>query len=753
MRKIVIVLVLLLIIPISPLSIGNNSQFQAISDSNSKLIFSDYTVIGADNFQNSFSTKTDAITPFFTLIAKTNDGGARPAYLSFLKEYLAEIGINVDIIIQDWPTFIGEIIATRDFDMCYLGLTGASADPDFTGVYNEDGSLNLFGYHTDMDYNATLGTGVNEWYMRQGNLIIPPDSGGRVYHYWAWEQYLMDKILPIVPTHTSYVYSSLWSNLDGYNMADGIKQSWGKMEFTGTHTGQIDNTEIVIADEAWTNLNPLFQKNASSYAISSATMDPLIFFDADKDVHPHLAENYIFMNATTVDIVCRDGIKWQDDPDGLFLDEYFDAEDVYFTLYSWATLSNYPANYNWLKKMEVLDEMTLRLYIDGDPATEANDPFAKVLTFLDQDILPEHYLNQTQLPDGKTPDITDPSWNTFADHCFGTGLFEIGSFTEGVETELDVFADCWWLNASVDKNNMNFVSRFGDFTGGLNTWRIRIIPDQEIVLSEFDAGKIDIIDIGSNQTLMNQYLANSDFELETKITNILNFYGFNMREIRNTPMQSRDPCPFDPTLTIGLAIRKAIAYAIDREEFIRTLTNDTAEIHHHPIYKDLGIWCNPNIIEYNYNLTLAKYYMTLAGFSTGVDSDADGLTDEEEDILGTDPNDTDSDDDGLEDGEEIYDYSTDPLDADSDDDGLEDGEEIDDYSTDPNDADSDDDGYTDGEEVIAGTDPNDPTDHPGEPTTTTTPPTNIIGEGFIIPMLAIIIIIPSIKAIRRRKQQ
>jgi len=82
-----------------------------------------------------------------------------------------------------------------------------------------------------------------------------------------------------------------------------------------------------------------------------------------------------------------------------------------------------------------------------------------------------------------------------------------------------------------------------------------------------------------------------------------------------------------------------------------------------------------------------------------VDSDGDGLTDEEEAALGTDPDDADSDDDGLEDGEEVQTFLTDPLDSDSDGDGLTDGEEVNVHSSDPRDADTDDDGLDDGDEV------------------------------------------------------
>lgn len=59
-----------------------------------------------------------------------------------------------------------------------------------------------------------------------------------------------------------------------------------------------------------------------------------------------------------------------------------------------------------------------------------------------------------------------------------------------------------------------------------------------------------------------------------------------------------------------------------------------------------------------------------------VDSDGDGLTDGEEQFLGTDINSSDSDEDGLPDRDEVEIYKTDPLNPDSDEDGYLDGDEV-----------------------------------------------------------------------------
>ncbi|MEL6342789.1 MAG: redoxin domain-containing protein [Myxococcota bacterium] len=86
------------------------------------------------------------------------------------------------------------------------------------------------------------------------------------------------------------------------------------------------------------------------------------------------------------------------------------------------------------------------------------------------------------------------------------------------------------------------------------------------------------------------------------------------------------------------------------------------------------------------------------------DDDGDGLTNGEEEELGTDPESADSDGDGLSDGDEVNELNTDPLSQDSDTDGISDGDEVL-GGTDPISADSDLDGIGDGVEMDAGSDP------------------------------------------------
>jgi hypothetical protein len=104
-----------------------------------------------------------------------------------------------------------------------------------------------------------------------------------------------------------------------------------------------------------------------------------------------------------------------------------------------------------------------------------------------------------------------------------------------------------------------------------------------------------------------------------------------------------------------------------------------------------------------------------------IDSDGDGLTDEQETALGTDPLLPDSDADGVSDSDENDFYGTDALDPDTDDDGLGDAEELLTYTTNPLLGDTDGDDVSDGEEVAAGSDPLDAGSLPPTPTPIPTP--------------------------------
>jgi len=106
---------------------------------------------------------TDSIDPFFTLVAK----GFTPTQMDILfliKQQLARIGINLDVFWVDMPD--GDTTKIRDYDLTIIEFQDYMMDdPFFADFYSENGTINVSGYETGIDWDEELGTGKNEWYI------------------------------------------------------------------------------------------------------------------------------------------------------------------------------------------------------------------------------------------------------------------------------------------------------------------------------------------------------------------------------------------------------------------------------------------------------------------------------------------------------------------------------------------------------------------------------------------------------------
>jgi len=177
-----------------------------------------------------------------------------------------------------------------------------------------------------------------------------------------------------------------------------------------------------------------------------------------------------------------------------------------------------------------------------------------------------------------------------------------------------------------------------------------------------------------------------------------------------TPSYSYDPTTGEFNLTTNMILPNAGCPVITDSEWV-----DVGTVCFEIINTDLTtqLSFNATLTLLNLNDNTPQHIQgslfeldTLINCPVVTDSDGDGLTDEEELLLGTEVLIPDTDGDGLLDGEEVTVYGTNALNPDSDDDNLTDGEEISETGTNPLQSDSDLDGLSDGEEVLTfGTNP------------------------------------------------
>ncbi|MCE7746016.1 MAG: hypothetical protein GPJ52_12860 [Candidatus Heimdallarchaeota archaeon] len=149
--------------------------------------------------------KARSVDPFFTLVAKCFTPTQMDIML-LIKEQIARVGINLDVIDVLMPD--NDATKIRNYDLTIMEFNNQTVvdfkqyqidDPFFADFYSENGSINVSGYDTGIDWVEELGTGKNELYIKNGLQLTPNDSQERINLCWEWQHYMMDKILPCLP--------------------------------------------------------------------------------------------------------------------------------------------------------------------------------------------------------------------------------------------------------------------------------------------------------------------------------------------------------------------------------------------------------------------------------------------------------------------------------------------------------------------------------------------------------------------------
>ncbi|MHA1867945.1 MAG: ABC transporter substrate-binding protein [Candidatus Heimdallarchaeaceae archaeon] len=585
---------------------------------------------------------------FFELDYQTKGGEFSTDYWLYCVQYLKEIGIKVNLKPAEFHIFFGTITETYDCDLAFTDLAGYE-DLNLKDVFGENGSHNMFGINTKIPYGAE-----NEEMLNEGILIY--DFAERQQHYYDWQQLIMDKILPMLPFFSPRSYVSTWATLDNYDSKWGVVDSLPYMEFTSLHEGQNSTEEFYDSDAKWTELNPLLQDDEASAYISSLIMEPLLQMSPGfEPIKTGLIVDWQQdeTNPNLYKFTIRDNIYWNPsfhitgrdsssgplvdengtivDPsmimyadDGAFSDgtnQHVTAKDAVFTLLAWANpITNHNAeDYNWIHDIWVdpSDPLSFWIEIDGDPTTPELDPYTSFWKYITLKLLPEFFLNTSNTAvtysSGGVPMVgihngilNNSQWTAYSTSAFGCGKYMLDYYVENSITVLQA-SPFWFGIGAIDGTEQDL---------NIKTINIRVIPDQTSALAEFEAGKLDIVHISTFPKTRKKMETDPRFKVHSALRNYLNFIGFNL----SRPFIGGDDNyvfltePGYKKYTKALAVRKAIACAINREEINNALHDGEYCISHSVIYPAQAYWYYNDIIKYNYDLATAWKWMELAGY-------------------------------------------------------------------------------------------------------------------------------------------
>jgi peptide/nickel transport system substrate-binding protein len=298
--------------------------------------------------------------------------------------------------------------------------------------------------------------------------------------------------------------------------------------------------------------------------------DPLLERDPkDGSLHPHLVAEWKIINDTTWEFKLRPGVKFHNG-------NPLNAECIRFTIEDRILdpkqKSPLLTNWKWIKKVEVIDDLTFRLITDG--------PYPVVLQRLNF-LFP-----------------IDPRWTKemiakngeeyLSNNAMGTGPFKFVRFVKGEKIEL-VRNEQYWKKG---------FPKFEKMT-------IRFIPEMSTRLAELIAGGVDIA-----HAILPDQIPTLEKSKNVKVVEvpILRFFfwafdGDGRAGERSAPLKD-------------VRVRRAIYHAIDREAIIKNVVNHHADLCNIPM-NPLQFGADTSIKGLEYNPEKAKALLKEAGYEKG----------------------------------------------------------------------------------------------------------------------------------------
>jgi len=583
--------------------------------------------------------------PFFNLVIDVpSRGGIMPDYCLYIAQYLREIGIELEVKVEEWsfPWVVVDPNYNTQFDFIMTSFSDLQIQ-DMRDYYTEKGKLNIFNLNRRIPYQ-------NESEAMQNEAVITFDIEKRQTIYYDWQILLMDQILPLLPLFSSRQYMATWVNTLGYDARWGLVDSLPYMEFDNLHEGQDTMTEFNLADYIWRNLNLLETYDKSSSFIFSLLSEPIIGWSPDySPLKTSLVTDWNQIDESHFTFTMRDNVYWNpsfnisnrnSSSEALDIsttpllvglkngevsngtNQKVTAKDAVFTYLAMTNpiISENLQYKNWISDAYVdpVDELTFHLQIDGNPLTSELEPYVEFWANLNQFIFPEFFLNSSDSTVSYTSSgvectglyegiaDTDP-WVAYSTSAFGCGKYLLDYYVRSSVTVLQ--ASPYWMGlGAIDGTTQDL---------DIETINIRIIPDISAELAEFKAGKLDLCDLTYFPEERKNMQADSRYEVQCH-----NAFGFSFLAInleRPNIGSSDNQVWLNGTefgnYTKASAVRKAICYAIDRNDMNQVLHDGEFLINHRPMLNFCFYYGSDEFpIKYDFDLDLAWKWMEAAGY-------------------------------------------------------------------------------------------------------------------------------------------
>ena len=314
----------------------------------------------------------------------------------------------------------------------------------------------------------------------------------------------------------------------------------------------------------WSSLDPTVSSGrANDKFIMNQLYETLIDVDSSGKYIPGLVETWEVKNDKTIILKLKKNVKFHDGT-------AFDAVAVKFVLeraLKPETKAGFRTEIEDIQTIEVVDPNTVKLSLKS-PSSAILGALANYAGYMISPAAIQKY--------GKDI-VRNP---------VGTGPFKFMEAVEGDHITL------------VRNESYHIMGKDGKGLPYLDGLSIKIIPDDSVKLVNLKSGGLDLID--SVQTMNIQSLSTSK-DLVLVSTSASRVFKM-LLNVTKVPLSKKE-------------IRQAIAFATDREEFVKVVANGYGAVE--PFITMKPQWFYSPTAKYNYNIQEAKKLLTQAGYPNG----------------------------------------------------------------------------------------------------------------------------------------